>query len=103
MHCVLGLWRCETARSGPLDVTALHGIDRPYLKYLAKVVLDEDAHPQTFRTAPQLYAIYCGVTEEVWEDSLTERFGALQYVWLTWLWRAAAIMQPRLARDQLDP
>jgi hypothetical protein len=50
-------------------VLDFHSLQRPYLQHLAKLVLDEDASPQLFRTAPQLYAIYLGVSEKVWEKS----------------------------------
>jgi hypothetical protein len=44
--------------SWPAEVTYFHSLQRPYLQHLAKLVLDEDASPQVFRTAPQLFAIY---------------------------------------------
>jgi len=84
----------------PVEVTDFHSIQRPYLAHLAKLVLDEDASPQVFRTAPQLYAIYLGVSEKVWVKSVAERYGALQLVWLDWLGHAASIMQPRLAVEE---
>ena len=84
----------------PVEVIDLHGLPRPYLAHLAKLVLDEDATPQLFRTAPQLYSIYLGVSEKVWDKSIAERFGALKLVWLDWLGHAAAIMQPRLAAEE---
>jgi hypothetical protein len=84
-------------------VTDFHSLQRPYLQHLAKLVLDEDSVPQIFRTAPQLYSIYLGVSEKVWDKSLAERFGALQLVWLDWLGHAAAIMQPRLGSEDGEP
>ena len=84
----------------PVEVTDFHSIQRPYLAHLAKLVLDEDASPQLFRTAPQLYAIYLGISEKVWEKSIAQRYGALQLVWLDWLGHAASIMQPRLAGEE---
>jgi hypothetical protein len=83
----------------PAEVPDFHSIQRPYLQHLAKLVLDEDASPQLFQTAPQLYAIYLGLSEKVWEKSVAERYGALQLVWLDWLGHAASIMQPRLAGE----
>jgi hypothetical protein len=64
----------------PTEVTDYHSLPPPYLQRLAKLVLDEDATPQLFRTAPQLYAIYLGVSEKVEERSVAERYGALQLV-----------------------
>jgi hypothetical protein len=70
-----------------------------YLDNLAQLVLDEDAHPALFRACPQLPAICLGISEHTWDKSVAERYGALQYVWLDWLGRAAAIIQPRLASE----
>jgi hypothetical protein len=81
-------------------VIDFHSLQRPYLQHLAKLVLDEDAAPQLFRTAPQLYSIYLGISEKVWEKSIAARYGAVQLVWLGWLGTAAAIIQPRLAGEE---
>ncbi len=77
----------------------LHGIYWEYLKHLAKLALDEDAQPTAFQTVPQLYSVYMGLSERVWEQQIAARYGNLKLVWLQWLAHAASIMQPRLARD----
>jgi hypothetical protein len=89
----------QAERGWPAEVCDIHDIGRPYLKHLAKLVLDEDASPQVFRTAPHLYAIVVGVSDHIWDKSIAERFHALRYVWIGWLGHAAAIMQPRLTHD----
>jgi hypothetical protein len=53
-----------------------HQIERPYLKHLAKLVLDEDVSPQQFNTAPELFATYLGISEKTWHYRVRERFGA---------------------------
>lgn len=83
----------------PPVVKDLHNIERPYLKHLAKLTLDEDAMPQLFATAPQLYWIYLHIDEKVWEKAVAERFGAIKLVWLQWLGSAAAQIQARLRED----
>jgi hypothetical protein len=83
----------------PSEVIDIHGIDRPYLKHLAKLVLDEDASPNAFQIAPGLYALYLGLREKTWDKTIAERFYALKLVWLGWLQHAASIMQPRLSSE----
>jgi hypothetical protein len=84
------------ARKWPMEVIDHHSIKRPYLEHLAKLVLDVDACPSMFNACPQLYAIYMGVTERIWERDLQEHLRDLQEVWTGWLHTAARIIQPRL-------
>lgn len=83
----------------PELTTDLHGCKALYLENLAKLVLDEDRSPNSFRTAPGLFALYMFTTEEVWDKTLCERFEALKLSWLDWLGVAARIMQPRLREN----
>jgi hypothetical protein len=83
----------------PPLILDIHEIEVPYLRHLSKLVLEEDANPQIFCTAPHLYPIFLNVTESVWKKILAERFGALQLVWLEWLGSAAARIQARLRGD----
>jgi hypothetical protein len=87
----------------PWEVRDLHQIERPYLKHLAKLVLDEDASPQQFNTAPELFSIYLGISEKTWHYQVRERFGALKLDWGDWLSNAARIIQSHLRdRDDCD-
>lgn len=83
----------------PHEVKDIHGIERPYLKHLAKLTLDEDSSPQLFRTAPQLYSIYLHVSEKTWDREVAERFNSLRFEWLRWIGSAAASIQARLRDD----
>lgn len=83
----------------PREVRDFHGIKRPYLEHLCKLVLDEDANPALFRAAPQLHQIYIGVTGPIWEKQIQERYGHLQRVWNEWLGQAARMIQAKLAND----
>lgn len=91
-------------RDWPLDVTDHHGLPRPYLAHLAKLVLDEDLTPHPFRVDVAghlpLYAIYMGVTQRTWEKTLQERYAELVQVWRGWLGTALSIIQPRLAVEE---
>ena len=84
----------------PPVVKDLHNIERPYLKHLAKLTLDEDAMPQLFATAPQLYWIYLHIDEKVWEKAVAERFGAIKLVWLQWLGSAAVKFRRGCAKTE---
>lgn len=89
----------RNTRDWPFEVIDHHSIKRPYLAHLAKLVLDFDACPAMFNACPQLYAIYMGVTERIWERDLQEHFQDLQQVWTGWLHTAARIIQPRLREE----
>lgn len=88
--------RMQREQGWPLSVIDHHGIKRPYLDHLAKLVLDEDAHPVFFAAYPPLYALYMGVTEQTWDKGLECRFIALKAVWGEWLGTACGIIQAKL-------
>jgi hypothetical protein len=57
-------WRLQSAlaveaeilrklRGWPIEVVDLQEIERPYLQHLAKLVLDEDTHPNVFSVCPR--------------------------------------------------
>jgi len=94
--------KLQARHQWPDQIKDIHGIERPYLKHLAKLTLDEDSMPQLFATAPQLYWIYLHIDEKVWEKAVAERFGAIKLVWLQWLGSAAASIQARLRADSED-
>jgi hypothetical protein len=85
------------ARRWPLTASDVHTLQRPYLATLAKLVLDEDASPDQFRTVPERFPVYMFTTAAVWERDLSLRFEDLKLVWGTWLQDAARIIQRHLA------
>ena len=85
----------------PREIFDLHGIQRPYLKHLALLVLDEDQSPALFRLAGGiLYPIYLGVHEKVWFNQVLERFLMLKDVWGEWLGTASRMIQANLSGDE---
>jgi hypothetical protein len=88
----------------PIEIRDFHQIERPYLKYLAKMVLDEEDSQNLFKIADsRLYSIYIGVSEKTWKNEVSERYETLKLVWLGWLQRAARIIQPRLRTQEEAP
>ena len=73
---------------------------RFYLCELAALVLDEDAHQPVFRAAPQLFAFYLGVDEEMWTRQVAYRFEALKLRYMGWLQTALQIMQLRIDSEE---
>ena len=83
-------WKLQTPNGG-----------RFYLQELAELVLTEDREPHYFRLVPQLYAWCLNIPEPLWDRSVSRRFQAVRYVWMTWLDEAIRIIGPRL-RDRED-
>jgi hypothetical protein len=73
---------------------------RFYLCELAALVLDEDAHQPVFHAAPQLFAFYLGIDEEVWTRQVAYRFEALKLRYMGWLQSALQTMQPRIDSEE---
>jgi hypothetical protein len=86
----------------PILVRDVHQIERPYLKHLAKLVLDEDASPQQFGIAPELFALYVGVTVKTWDTQVRERFVEVRLIWDEWLRIAVRIIQAHLRDGDYD-
>jgi hypothetical protein len=80
----------------PAQVRSAAGPHVFYLEQLACLVLDEDAHPHLFQSAPGLYAIYAGVDESTWRQSVFHRFDKVRLRFLGWIGEAMSIMQARL-------
>jgi|HubBroStandDraft_4_1064222.scaffolds.fasta_scaffold00159_25 hypothetical protein len=81
----------------PETVTDIHGLARPYIPWLAKLILDEDFCPNEFAVCPQLYAWYLQISERSWDREVASRYFALRFVWLRWLGTAASMIQSRLS------
>lgn len=82
------------------EVTDHHGIRKPYLAHIAKLVLDVDATPHLFNVCPQLFEIYLGVTEKVWEKQLQPKYEDLRHVFADWLGIAARQIQSKLSEHE---
>jgi hypothetical protein len=81
----------------PDEVFDVHRLKQPYLRHLAKLVLDEDNCPYPFTLGGgALFPCYMNVSPRVWENELSERYEALREIWLQWLGTAARMIQPRL-------
>lgn len=89
MFCLIYSW--------PREVLDFHGIQKPYLAHLCKLVMDEDASPAIFHAAPALYPIYLGITESMWDRQIKDRFREIKHTWNDWLGQAARMIQARLS------
>lgn len=87
----------------PPMITDYHGIQKPYLAHIAKLVLDVDASPHLFNVCPQLFEIYLGVTERVWEKQLQPKYEDLKHVFGDWLGIAARQIQSKLSEHEECP
>ncbi len=95
--------RMRREQQWPLQVRGVDGHKVHYLEHLCAMVLDQDQHQQLFELHDAIPAIYLGVTEEVWQRQLLDRFMALRGVYWDWLNQAARRIQSRLRDDdELD-
>lgn len=85
--------------SWPLRVIGTDGKERGYLPELAELVLHEDARPSIFTAAPTLFASYLGVTQELWEGRIEDRYAHVKQAYHLWLSDAYRIMAPRLREE----
>jgi hypothetical protein len=84
----------------PWKIAAADGREDYYHQRLAELVLDEDRFKRAFNAAPGLYAIYMGVTPEVWSKPLWGYFLDLQCHYQRWLDSALGSIQAR-CRDSV--
>lgn len=82
------------------QVKGADGHMRFYLENLTNIVLEEQRHRPIFTAAPALYAVLCGVTEDVWERTLFVRFDMIRNQYDRWLHTAIGIMNARLEEDE---
>lgn len=76
----------------PVRVPTEDGRMQFYCEQLAQLVLDEDALKHLFAAAPQLYAIYMGVTPPIWDKQLYDPYRSLKTVYEQWLGMARGVI-----------
>jgi hypothetical protein len=106
------LWFLQSALTGhgrmfsriyhwPDRVRDSFGLKVEYLPRLALLVLWEDAFPQLFKVAPQIYPLFMGISVSSWEKQVEGCFTELKHgVWNDWLGLAARRIQARLSMHE---
>jgi len=84
----------------PERLVDFYGLSSEYKPRLAKLVLDEDAHSNYFRTAPELFALYLNIPQKLWEDRVQGFYSEVKGVWSDWLSEAARRIQSRLSESE---
>jgi hypothetical protein len=82
--------------SWPVEIAGLSGEPVHYGDELCRLVLVHDWCQPIFARIPGLYAIYLGVTEEVWRGKLMSPYTATQGRYERWLARARGYIDHRI-------
>lgn len=85
-----------------LKVTGADGKDRTYLEHLSMYVLLDDMRPSLAQAVPLVFALELGVTRDMWEGRIEERFSQLKQVYALWLSDAYRGMAPLLREDEIE-
>lgn len=94
-------YHLQAERDWPAEVRDRHGLEMPYVRHLALLVLDEDQAQPLFRLLDgRLYSIYMNCHEKTWKDELSGPHEDLRLVWLGWIKSARAHIAQRLRNEE---
>jgi hypothetical protein len=90
-------YHLQAENDWPGEIRDVHGIEMPYIRHLAMLVLDEDQSQALFKLLDgALYPIYMNCWAKTWDSTLSGPYEDLRQVWLGWLHSARAHIGPRL-------